>query len=98
MIYRFIDHQGSQKNLPTVRFGSIAQMADEPVYQIQRAYHQESFLVETHSIGGASGAPVFVFMPHIVDLGKNLDTEDGDATDVMSLRMDVPAKGPHLLG
>jgi hypothetical protein len=61
VVGRFINHEGRQQNLPTVRFGCIAQMPDEPVLQ------QESFLVEARSIGGFSGSPVFVYIPIFSD-------------------------------
>ncbi|CAH1664549.1 Serine protease [Hyphomicrobiales bacterium] len=59
---RFINHEGRQQNLPTVRFGNIAQMPWEPVRQ-NNGFLQDSFLVESRSIGGYSGAPVFVYIP-----------------------------------
>ena len=61
VIGRFINHEGKQQNLPTARFGCIAQMPIEPVDG------QESFLVETRSIGGYSGSPVFVYIPVLTD-------------------------------
>jgi len=62
VVGRFINHEGRQKNLPTVRFGCIAQMANEPVRQAS-GFEQESFLVEARSIGGYSGSPVFTYIP-----------------------------------
>jgi len=62
VIGRFINHEGRQQNLPTVRFGTIAQMPLEPVKQ-DSGFEQESFLVESRSIGGYSGSPVFVHIP-----------------------------------
>jgi hypothetical protein len=62
LVGRFINHEGRQQNLPTVRFGCIAQMPSEPIVQ-DDGFEQESFLVEARSIGGYSGSPVFVFIP-----------------------------------
>jgi hypothetical protein len=62
VIGRFINHEGKQRNLPTARFGCIAQMPWEPIKQ-DTGFEQESFLVEARSIGGYSGSPVFVFIP-----------------------------------
>lgn len=59
MVGRFINHEGTQQNLPSVRFGNIAQMPIEPIKQ-DTGFLQESFLVETRSVGGYSGSPVFV--------------------------------------
>jgi hypothetical protein len=57
-IGRFINHEGKQRNNPTVRFGFISQMPNEPIeYDGQ---HQESFLCEVKSIGGYSGSPVYL--------------------------------------
>ncbi len=62
IVGRFINHEGKQQNLPTVRFGCVAQMPIEPVRQ-DMGFEQESFLVEARSIGGYSGSPVFLFIP-----------------------------------
>lgn len=60
VVGRFVNHEGKQRNLPTLRFGNIAQMPWEPI--IVDGYPQESFLVECRSISGYSGSPVFVWM------------------------------------
>jgi hypothetical protein len=62
MVGRFINHEGRQLNLPTVRFGNIAQMPWETIKQ-DDGFEQESFLVEVRSIGGYSGSPIFAFIP-----------------------------------
>jgi hypothetical protein len=62
VVGRFINHEGKQQNTPSVRFGCVAQMPGEPVRQ-DTGFEQESFLVESRSIGGYSGSPVFVFIP-----------------------------------
>jgi len=59
MVGRLIGHDGKQRNLPSVRFGNIAMMPDEPLIGTS-GLRQESFVVETRSIGGFSGSPVFV--------------------------------------
>jgi hypothetical protein len=64
VVGRFINQDGKQKNIPSVRFGNIAQMPLEPI-MVSRAsgdFAQESFIVEAKSIGGYSGSPVFVGM------------------------------------
>jgi hypothetical protein len=60
---RFIAHDGTQRNQPVVRFGSIAMMPGEPVYQKERAFQQESFLIEARSLSGFSGSPVMLYIP-----------------------------------
>jgi len=66
LIGRFINHEGRQTNLPTVRFGSIAQMPIEPIMQDDQ-FLQESFLVETKTVAGYSGSPVFVYIPGMTE-------------------------------
>jgi hypothetical protein len=59
MVGRFITSEGKQRNNPMVRFGNIAMMP-EKIEVAERAFSQESFLIECHSISGFSGSPVFV--------------------------------------
>lgn len=54
----FRHHHGTQRNLPIVRTGNLAAMAEEPVNT--RMGLMEAFLIEARSIGGLSGSPVFV--------------------------------------
>jgi hypothetical protein len=61
MVGRFVNHDGKQRNLPSVRWGHVAMMPFEPVYHPSNPSNvQESFLVEVHSVSGYSGSPVFV--------------------------------------
>ena len=83
MVGRFISHEGKQRNIPTIRFGNIAMMPLEPIKH-PRGHLQESFLVETRSLSGYSGSPVFV---HILPFSKRPAVE-GWSTE----------KGPWLLG
>jgi hypothetical protein len=59
---RFVNHEGKQRNLPSVRFGNISQMPWEPVRQ-DDGFDQQCFLVEGRSIPGYSGCPVFIIIP-----------------------------------
>jgi hypothetical protein len=61
MVGRFANHSGTKRNLPTVRFGAIAMMPEEPI--IDSGYEQETFLAEIHTVPGYSGSPVFVHIP-----------------------------------
>lgn len=63
MIGRVVDLEGRQFNTPLVRFGNIARMPVEPIYQEKTGYPQESFVIEARSIPGYSGSPVFVHIP-----------------------------------
>jgi hypothetical protein len=59
MVGRFAPHDGGRRNLPSVRFGNVSMMPDEPV-TTPLGLKQESFLVETRSLAGYSGSPVFI--------------------------------------
>jgi hypothetical protein len=65
MVGRFLNRRDKQSNLPVVRFGHISAPAPEFIDQglKRRRYQQESFLVESHSVSGFSGSPVFVDIP-----------------------------------
>jgi len=60
MAGRFVNHGGKHRNLPTIRFGTIAMMPDEPI--IDEGHEQECFLAEIHSTPGYSGSPVIVHL------------------------------------
>jgi hypothetical protein len=90
---RFIAHDGKQRNTPIVRFGSIAMMPREPVHQTQRAFDQESFLIEARSLSGFSGSPVMLYIPpfsHRFRAGKYAWDEKGLAptTTMLLLGLD----------
>jgi hypothetical protein len=61
LIGRFVSHEGTQRNLPTARFGAIAQMPYEVIHTDVGG--QLAFLVEARSVSGYSGSPVFVRIP-----------------------------------
>lgn len=54
----FVNHSGRQRNIPIVRIGNISVMPDELVET--ELGMMEAYLVETRSVGGLSGSPVFV--------------------------------------
>lgn len=60
MIGRFVNHEGRQRNIPSVRFGNISMLPGEPIYIDAKTRAQESFAVELRSMCGYSGSPVFV--------------------------------------
>ena len=63
IVGRFQYHEGTERNLPSARFGNIAQMPIEKI-KIKRSpsyiMYQEGFLLEMRSIGGYSGSPAFL--------------------------------------
>lgn len=54
----FVKHHGRRRNEPIVRFGNISAMPAEPVST--KVGEIEAYLVESRSVGGLSGSPVFV--------------------------------------
>lgn len=60
-IGRFVHRDGATSNTPTARFGAIAQVGGDPIFQKGRGFRQESVLVECHSLSGFSGSPVFAY-------------------------------------
>ena len=59
---RFIARDERQCNAPIVRFGHLSGLGTEMIERIDGS-KQESFLVESHSISGFSGSPVFIWIP-----------------------------------
>ena len=61
---RFINARRKAAQLPSVRFGNIAQMPWEPIRQSRAGGDrmQESWLVEARSVSGFSGSPVFALL------------------------------------
>jgi hypothetical protein len=65
---RYVNHEGQQRNLPTVRLGIISMLPYEKV-EHSRGTLVDSFLVEARSLGGYSGSPVFLFIrPYTLDI------------------------------
>lgn len=57
----FVSRLGETRNIPVVRSGTIAAMPVEPIETKYGAH--DAYLVETRSIDGLSGSPVFVQLP-----------------------------------
>jgi hypothetical protein len=57
----FTRRTGREKNLPIVRFGNIAAMPEEPLYDSKTGLDYQAYLIEARSFGGLSGSPVFVY-------------------------------------
>ena len=67
----FVEHHGRERNVPIVRVGNIASMPEESVSS--RIGLMDAYLIETRSVGGLSGSPVFVQMgTHRPDAQYNL--------------------------
>jgi hypothetical protein len=84
----FSNHPGKLRNIPIVRVGNIAAMPGERVNS--RHWHNrdiEAYLIESRSIGGLSGSPVFVHLGPIRPPKKV-----GEPVQIMGHR-----GGPHYL-
>ena len=57
----FVSRIGERKNIPIVRVGVISAMPEEKI-ETTYGYHH-AYLIETHSIDGLSGSPVFIHLP-----------------------------------
>jgi len=55
----FVYHQGSLRSQPIIRMGNIAMIPEERVVTAKYG-PMEAYLIESRSIGGLSGSPVFV--------------------------------------
>lgn len=61
----FVNHVGRNNNLPILRTGNIAMMADKNELvrgKLGMPTDMEAYLIECRSIGGLSGSPVFVHL------------------------------------
>jgi Trypsin-like peptidase domain len=54
----FVGRVGDRKNIPVIRAGSIAAKPDEPIAGV--SHQNPAYLIETRSLGGTSGSPVFL--------------------------------------
>jgi len=54
----FVGRVGERKNIPIIRVGNIAAMPEEPI--AFGSPKKAAYLIETRSLGGISGSPVFV--------------------------------------
>jgi hypothetical protein len=102
MVGRFMSHDGKQKNSPSLRWGHISTIPDKPVYHpSNKSGHQESFLVEIHSISGYSGSPVFVrsFPTQKLRMGTATNTSVTEMAESSWRPAGQPtSRGPWLLG
>lgn len=78
----FHPHIGKKRNIPIVRSGTIAALPEERI-QTRDFGEIEAYLIESRSIGGLSGSPVYVHIttPRI--------TEDGSADKTVRFMREV---------
>jgi hypothetical protein len=73
----FTNHYGREHNIPIIRRGNIAAIPDDVVFT--ETGYVKAYLVETRSIGGLSGSPVFLskFDPGFLGMMRGrLNTQD----------------------
>ena len=70
----FVPHTGEHKNYPIVRFGKIALVSDEQI--IWDGLLQRLYLIESISIVGHSGAPVFLWFQPLAKPGTLMSYEE----------------------
>lgn len=61
MIGRLMGQEGRVVNQVAVRFGNIAMIPTDPIWNYDLGSNSETILVEMRSEGGFSGSPVFVY-------------------------------------
>jgi hypothetical protein len=61
LVGRYVNHEGIQRNEPSVRSGIISQLPGDPIKYPIKPDGQVSFLAELHAIAGFSGSPVFLY-------------------------------------
>jgi hypothetical protein len=107
MVGRFINHEGRQRNNPSVRWGHIGMMPVEIVDYGAEGQTEKDFAVETHSISAYSGSPVFVrpfatrkLFPTPAHYGNATNTVVHTVSDVWSDSgpSSRSSAGPWLLG
>jgi len=86
----YTSHFGQVKNIPVVRVGHIALLPDEPVLTT-RGFIQ-AYLVETRTIAGLSGSPVFLNIPHMRVHGTKVEIREGIGLVLMGMML-----GYHLV-
>lgn len=79
----FVSHTGKTRNIPIIRVGNIAATPDEPVNTFIGS--MPAYLVEARSIGGLSGAPVFVNVAGARNIGGVLAFGAGPPIHLLGL-------------
>ncbi len=77
----FLRHKGRERNTPIVRTGTIAAMPDEkePIdigdASLDEERNIKAYLIETHSMHGLSGSPVFANPIDLVKIGPQISLQ-----------------------
>jgi hypothetical protein len=97
----FVRHHGKRRNEPIVRFGNICAMPAEPVSTA--VGDVDAYLVESRSVGGLSGSPVFVDVGLLRNVGNVRKYRDDDGPvlyllGVVNAHWNAPAGSPTVEG
>jgi hypothetical protein len=89
---------GEDSNTPICRVGNVAMLPRDRIYTGSSYGYMEAFLIETRSIGGISGAPVFVRGTHEVKAVSNLEHFDNWKMIDLDAKGVAPSSVYSLLG
>jgi hypothetical protein len=96
---RYVEPDGTQTDSPVARFGHLAVQGTVNVRQTERAFEQESFMVEALSVSGYSGSAVVVYRLHLETLfGGGVRLAMGEPSDRRLQAQAGRAGTPALLG
>jgi hypothetical protein len=89
-------HFGRTKNLPIVRVGNIAAMPNEAIDLGGSLGDQQVYLVESRSIGGLSGSPVFLHTPPYRIINNRIcDTRSHMRDFLLGINIGLFETSPH---
>lgn len=74
----YTSHHGLEKNRPVLRTGTLAALADEPLYT-KRGY-AKAYLIELRTFAGLSGSPVYQMNQPVRIKGGQLEHRNEDMT------------------
>lgn len=83
MVGLFANHYGSKKNLPIVRVGTIAALPEDKVST--QDGDMDVILIESRSIGGLSGSPVFLHLSGSRTLNGKVVFQNGSTVRLLGL-------------
>jgi hypothetical protein len=97
----FVRHHGKRRNEPIMRFGNICAMPTEPV--ATAVGELDAYLVESRSVGGLSGSPIFVDVGLLRAVGNVRQYRYGDGPSlyllgVVNAHWNAPAGSPKVEG
>jgi hypothetical protein len=98
LVGAFVKRVGTHNNIPIVRMGNIAAMPEEPIEFFSPT--RPAYLVETRSLGGLSGSPVFLHLFPDRQRGDlrltGQQSPDGDPTVIMPYMLIGMVLGHHM--